>query len=241
MIKFKLPHPSPSGSNGSLSAKGKLGENALKMIKTLITAATLLLPATLNHSRAAQPEPLGAIWRQGLNDKTVFIVGTMRSTADLDQLSAAENHPQPGSQKPLHDVFLRLEALCSEDDFSVRVKANSVEQESPEIKNRSPYSFEDSPLRETSITVNDASSLNLRYLWGQMSGASINVDDRRNLAGSLYRFLTAISERPKNEIKLFTPNGSTAYLLDKSYQEAANADAIKAFKEKCGTFVNNWH
>jgi hypothetical protein len=74
-----------------------------------------------------------------------------------------------------------------------------------------------------------------------MSGASINVDDRRNLAGSLYRFLTAISERPKNEIKLFTPNGSTAYLLDKSYQEAANADAIKAFKEKCGTFVNNWH
>jgi hypothetical protein len=211
------------------------------MLKSLMAAATLLLPACLNPSQAAQPEPLGSIWREGVNDKTVFIIGTMRSTADLDQLSAAESNPRPDAQKPLHDAFLRFEALCSEEDFSVRVKANSVEQEAPEIKNRSLYSFEDSPLRETSIIVNDASALNLHYLWGQMSGASINADDRRNLAGSLYRFLTAISERPKNEIKLFTPNGSTAYLLDKSYQEAANADAIKAFKEKCGTFVSNWH
>jgi hypothetical protein len=211
------------------------------MLKSLIAAATLLLPAGFDHSLAAQPEMLGAIWRQGVNDKTVFIIGTMRSSADLDRLSAAESNPQLGTQKPLHDVFLRLEAVCSEEDFSIRVKANSVEQESPEIENRSPYSFEDSPLRETSIIVNDTSSLNLRYLWGQMSGASVNVDDRRNLAGSLYRFLTEIGSRSQSEIKLFTPNGTTTYLLDKSYQETANADAIKTFKEACGRFVSDWH
>jgi len=219
--------------------------NSVKILKLRIAAVALLLPASLianlSHSLAAQPEALGAIWRQGLNDKTVFIVGTIRSTTDLDQLSAAENNPRSGDQKPLHYAFIRLEALCSEDDFSIRVKANSVEQEAPEIKTQSPYSFEDTPLREASIVVNDAASLNLRYLWGQISSTGINIDDRRNLAGSFYRFLTEVGEKPKSEIKLFTPNGSTTYVLDKSYQETANTDAIKAFKEKCGAFVSNWH
>jgi hypothetical protein len=36
-------------------------------------------------------------------------------------------------------------------------------------------------------------------------------------------------------------SSATTYLLDKSYQETANGEAIKAFQEKCGTFVSNWH
>jgi hypothetical protein len=75
-----------------------------------------------------------------------------------------------------------------------------------------------------------------------MSGVSDGrADDRRNLAGSLYRFLKQIEERPKTEIKIYTPNGSATYFLDKTYQAAPNANAITEFKRLCGEFVSNWH
>jgi hypothetical protein len=213
------------------------------MLKLHIAAAALILSAILAEAVAAQPDPLGAIWREGATDNKAWIVGTIRSVEDLDQLLVQEKHPENGAdaQKPLHDTFLRFEAECSDDDFAVRVKASAFGQEPPKIESQTPYSFEDSPLREASVIVNGQSALNLHYLWGAMSGTSVRADDRLSLAGSAYRFLTQIGQLPKSEIRLFTPKGSAAYLLDRSYQESTNSEAINEFEQKCAKFASNWH
>ncbi len=116
-----------------------------------------------------------------------------------------------------------------------------LDKEPPKLENQTPYSFEDSPLREASVIVNGQSSLNLHYLWGAISGVSVRADDRLGLAGSAYRFLTQIRELPKGEIRLFTPKGSAAYLVERSYQEAANSEAIQDFEQTCAKFAGNWH
>jgi hypothetical protein len=214
------------------------------MFKSLVVVISLMSLAT-TAARSEQPEALGSIWREGVkDDKTVFIVGTLRAIDDLDALAEAE--AQGGnaakSPKPLHDAFLRVEAQCSDDTFAIRVKADAFPQEEPLLTNESPYSFEDSPLRDASIIVNGQASLNLHYLWGAISGlGGSSADDRRNMAGSFYRFLKQIEERSKAEIKLYTPKGVAVYLLDKSYQETPDNKAIAEFKKACGEFVSNWH
>jgi hypothetical protein len=213
-------------------------------LKVQIAAVVLILSATFGPVKAAEPTPLGSIWRQGMTDKTVWIVGTLRSFADLDQLSADEAHPEAHDadhQKPLQDSYFRFEAQCSDTDFSVGVKANAIAQERPVMQAESPYDFEDSPLREASIVVNGESSLNLHYLWGTISGVSTGAEERRSLAGSVYRFLKQISLPPKSTIRIFTPKGTDSYLLDSSYQAKTNNEAIAAFKRLCAEAASNWH
>lgn len=145
----------------------------MNRLKVQIATAVLIMSAAFDPAMATEPTPLGSIWRQGVTDKTVWIVGTLRSPADLDQLSAEEAHPevQTGDrQTPLQESYFRFEAQCSDTDFSVGVKANAIAQERPVMQSGSPYGFEDSPLREASIVVNGESSLNLHYLWGTISG-----------------------------------------------------------------------
>ena len=157
---------------------------------------------------------------------------------------AAEAHPEghDGDQKkPLQESYFRFEAQCSDTDFSVAVKASAIRQERPVMQSESPYDFEDSPLREAAIVVNGESSLNLHYLWGTISGVSTGAEERRSLAGSVYRFLRQISLPPKSTIRIFTPKGTDTYLLDGSYQATANNEAIAAFKRKCAEVASNWH
>lgn len=216
----------------------------MKRLQFQIAAAALILSAAFHPALAAEPAPLGSIWRQGMTDKNVWIVGTLRSPADLDRLSAEEAHPEShegGQQKPLEDSYFRFEAQCSDTDFSVAVKANAFEPERPVMQSESPYALEDSPLREASVTVNGESSLNLHYLWGTISGVSTRVDDRLNLAGSAYRFLKQIGLQPESTIKLATPKGTAAYVLDRSYQAKANDEAIASFKRLCAEAASNWH
>jgi hypothetical protein len=216
----------------------------LNRLKVQIAAAALIMPAVFAPAMAAEQTALGSIWREGTTDKTVWIVGTFRSPADLDQMSATEAHPetQEGDQKkPLQESYFRFEAQCSDTDFSVGVKANAIPQERPVMQSESPYGFEDSPLREASIVVNGESSLNLHYLWGTISGVSTGAEQRLSLAGSVYRFLKQISLAPKSTIRIFTPKGTDTYLLDSSYQATANEDAIAAFKRQCAEAASNWH
>lgn len=206
-------------------------------------AAFALISGTPNFCLAADPDALGSIWREGQADNKTWIIGTFRSVGDLDQLAAQETHPENARDpaKPLHEAYFRFEAECSDDNFAIRVKANAAEQERPFMKNESPYSFEDSPLSEASVIVDGKSSLNLHYLWGAISGTSNGAIERTNLAGSAYRFLKQIDEQPMVEIKLFTPQGSAAYRLDRSYQEESNSAAIGEFKKQCAAYASNWH
>jgi hypothetical protein len=216
----------------------------LNRMKVQIAVAMLMISAGLTPTMAADETRLGSIWRQGVTDKTVWIVGTLRSPTDLEQLSAAEAHPEShgGDQKkPLQDSFFRFEAQCSDADFSVGVKANAIAQERPVMQSESPYGFEDSPLREASIVVNGESSLNLHYLWGTISGVSSGAEQRLSLAGSVYRFLKQISLPPKSTIRIFTPKGTDTYLLDGSYQAKSNNEAIAGFKRLCAEAASNWH
>jgi hypothetical protein len=217
-------------------------------VRTLKTAVAALIisivtTASLNNSSAAQPDALGSVWRQGMTDTTAWIIGTLRPVSDLDELvkEEASSGDNGNHKKPLQDNYLRVEAQCADDDFTIRVKASAFEQEPPQITNETPYSLENSPLRDASIDVNGNASLNLHYLWGAISGASQRADDRLSLAGSMFRFLSQIGQQPKSEIKIYTPKGSASYVVDNGYQASANQEAIAAFKSKCATAASNWH